>query len=61
MSGVEGMDKNIFDLTQENLLKLGIDPCKGIEYLQNKDAATINPIHVHAIQFLKQKPAVASS
>jgi hypothetical protein len=55
------METNVFYITSESLIKLGIDPKEGIEYLENKKAITINPVHVRALLLLKQKPAVASS
>jgi hypothetical protein len=55
------MDKDIFYINSEYLLKLGIDPKEAVEYLDNKKAITVNPVHVKALQVLKQKPAVPSS
>ncbi|GCL71751.1 hypothetical protein PN4B1_16560 [Paenibacillus naphthalenovorans] len=55
------MKKDILFLTRENLIKLGIDPKEGIEYLETKKAITVNPSHVKALDVLKQRPAVPSS
>lgn len=56
------MDKQkTLSIRARALLRLGIDPQEGIDYLENKQAVTINPVHVKALQVLKQKPAVASS
>lgn len=54
------MDKDI-PINRETLIKLEIDPQDAIEYLESKKAKDINPIHVHALQTLKKRPAVASS
>lgn len=40
---------------------LGIDKEEVIEYIENKHAISIKPIHVKAYHFLKNQPAVTSS
>lgn len=51
----------IFDIRNRTMFGLGIDPQEGIDHLERKMAVTINPVHVRALEVLKQKPAVASS
>lgn len=55
------MEKDNLYITQELLSKLGIDPEEAISYLLNKEAITINPVHVKALHVLKEKPAVQTS
>lgn len=56
------MTKEKFIINSEYLRILGIDPEEGIEYLESKKTVTIDPIHVIALQILKQsRPMVASS
>lgn len=50
-----------FYISRESLLKLGIEPKEAIEYIENKRATTINPVHVKALQILKKQESVASS
>lgn len=47
------MEKNIFNINSESLQKLGIDTIAGVDYLENKKAITVNPVHVRALQILK--------
>lgn len=54
------MNKKTININIENLRKLNIDPQEAVEYLENKEALTINPVHVKAILILRE-PAVASS
>lgn len=55
------MEKGIFYINGESLLRLGIDPIEAVRYLENKKAITINPVHVKAHQILKKQPMVPSS
>lgn len=55
------MEKHIFCINQESLRIFGVDPQEGIDYIESKNAITIDPIHVIALRVLKQKPLVASS
>lgn len=55
------MEKDIFWINRDSLIKLGIDPQEGVTYLESKLATTINPVHVKALDVLKQRPAVPSS
>lgn len=55
------MEKDVFYINRESLIKLGIDPQQGVSYLESKLATTINPVHVKALDVLKQQPAVPSS
>lgn len=52
--------KLVVQITGELLLKLGITPEEGVEYLENKMAIDMSPVHVKAHQLLKQS-VVASS
>lgn len=54
------MKKDTVYITAKMLLKLGITPEEAIDYLNNKKAVTIKPIHVKALQVLKQTPLVSS-
>lgn len=47
-------------ITSELLLSLGIDPEEGVMYLESKDAVDMNPVHVRAVQLLRE-PVVSSS
>lgn len=49
------MESDIFKINCESLRKLGIDPAEGVNYLLNKKAITLNPVHVRTIQVLKQQ------
>lgn len=55
------MEHDVFYITKERFLKLGIDPREAISYLENKKAITVNPVHVKALQILKEKPVVQTS
>lgn len=52
-------EKINFKITHESFLELGIHPYEAVEYLENKKAITINPIHVTALLLLRQ-PVVSS-
>lgn len=55
------MDKDTFYITRESLQSIFVDADRGVEYLLNKQAIDINPVHVRSLEILKRKPAVASS
>lgn len=55
------MDKFDTPIDSDLLSKIGIEPTDGIEYIENKKVTDLNPVHVKALQILKQKPVVASS
>lgn len=59
---MEKRDKMKLELfiDSESLLTLGINPQEGVEYLENKKAIDMDPVHVKAHQKLKQS-VVASS
>jgi hypothetical protein len=50
-----------FYINGDSLIRLGIDPKEGVEYLENKQVKCINPVHITALQILKEKPAVQTS
>jgi hypothetical protein len=54
------MEQDVLYITAETLIKLGITVDESIEYLESKKALTVNPVHVKALQVLKQKPLVSS-
>lgn len=41
--------------------KMKIELSEVIEYIENKKASSLKPIHVNAYQYLKNQPTVASS
>jgi hypothetical protein len=41
--------------------KMKIELSEVIEYIENKEASSLKPIHVNSYQFLKNQPTVASS
>jgi hypothetical protein len=55
------MKKDMLILDENLMKKLGIDVKEVVEYLENKDAHQINPIHVSAYHYWKRLPTVASS
>jgi len=54
------MEQDVLYISAETLIKLGITVNESIKYLECKKAITINPVHVKALQVLKQKPLVSS-
>jgi hypothetical protein len=50
------MEKIRSYIDREYFIRLGIDPQKAIEYVENKRVSTIDPIHVYAYEMLKKKP-----
>lgn len=52
--------EDFFDINCLMMIKLEISPEECVEYLENKEAVTIHPVHVKALLILRH-PAVASS
>lgn len=49
------------DINDEVLKRLNINPNEIVEYIENKKAITLKPIHVKAHYFWKNHPAVPTS
>lgn len=54
------MERVIFNITSELMLKLGITATDCVEYIEGKDVSTITPAHVKALDILRHS-SVASS
>lgn len=54
-----GKDELIIDAAV--FKELGIGKDEVIEYLENKKATSMKPIHIKAYHFLKNQPVVSSS
>lgn len=54
------MGKDNFYINHDFFKILGIDPQNGVKYLESKDASTIDPVHVKALEVLKKMPLVPS-
>lgn len=52
--------KVIGSINIEFILMLGLDPKEAVEYLENKRAVDMNPVHIKAHQILKQQPVASS-
>lgn len=55
------MNNCIFYINRDTFLKIGIDPQEAIDYILELEAMDLRPVHVRALQYLQQQPAISSS
>lgn len=55
------LEQDTLKIDRETFIQCGIDPQEVIDYILEKKAVDLRPIHVTSLHFLKPKPAVASS
>lgn len=55
------IEKELMIIDADALKRLNISVNEVVEYLENKKAMTLKPVHVKAHQYWKSHPAVSSS